>query len=62
MEKTNTSSTKERRLETENNIINGNIADGEQVIAALYDAKLYPATEMYDQWVDLQRKPESQFS
>jgi len=49
MEKTNTSSTKERRLETENNIINGNIADGEQVIAALYDAKLYPATEMYDQ-------------
>jgi hypothetical protein len=49
MEKTNTSSTKERRLETENNIINGNIADGDQVIAALYDEKLYPATEMYDQ-------------
>ena len=62
MDKTSKKDTKAQRLETENKIIDGTIVDGDEVVAALYDAKLYPSKEMYDQWTDLQRKPESQFS
>jgi uncharacterized ubiquitin-like protein YukD len=49
MNKTSKTDNKSQRLETENKIIDGTIADGDEVIAALYDQKLYPAKEMYDQ-------------
>ena len=58
MKYTSKKDTKVQRLETENKIIDGTIADGDEVVAALYDAKLYPSKEMYDQWVDLQCKLE----
>ena len=49
MNNTSKTDTKVQRLETENKIIDGTIGDGDDVIAALYDAKLYPPKEMYDQ-------------
>lgn len=49
MNKTSKKDKKVQRLETENKIIDGTIVDGDEVIAALYDAKLYPSKEMYDQ-------------
>ena len=39
---------KAQRTLTEQKIINGTIADGDDIVKAIYDANIYPAKPAYD--------------